>query len=180
MVKFETTEAQTTSGMGHKVAIESIANGSTTRASSIIAQGGNITLHAEGDANVSSGGDLILDDDVKITGTLDARGNISNSTGDVTIDDNLKVNTNLTVDGNTQLGNANTDVATSTAKFVTQNGLVLTSLNVATANTLAGMGAIDEGSIIYCTDGDSGSKCLAVYDGSNFKRISFGANISSS
>ena len=99
---------------------------------------------------------------------------------DVTVNDNLKVNTNLTVDGNTQLGNANTDTATSTAKFVTQNGLVLTSLNVATANTLAGLGVIDEGSIIYCTDGDSGSKCIAIYDGSNWKRISLGANISSS
>ena len=180
MVKFETTEAQTTSAMGHKVAIESMANGATTRASSIIAQGGNITFHAEGDANISSGGDLNLNDDVKITGTLNQQGAISNSGGDVTVDDNLVVNNNLTVSGNTTLGNANTDVATSNAKFVTQNGLVLTSLNVATANTLAGLGVIDEGSIIYCTDGDSGSKCIAIYDGSNWKRISLGANISSS
>ena len=180
MLKFETTESQTTTGMGHKVAIESIANGATSRSSSIIAQGGNITLHAEGDANIQSGGDLILNDDVKITGTLNQQGAISNSDGDVTVDDNLVVNNNLTVNGNTTLGNQNTDVATATAKLVTQNGLVLTSLNTATANTLAGLGVIDEGSIIYCTDGDSGSKCLAVYDGSNFKRVSLGANISSS
>ena len=62
-----------------------------------------------------------------------------------------------------------------------KNGLVNTNnMGDATANTLAGLGVIDEGSIIYCTDGDSGSKCIAIYDGSNWKRISLGANISSS
>ena len=53
-------------------------------------------------------------------------------------------------------------------------------MDTATANYLAGLGAIDEGGIAYITDGDSGSKCIAVYDGSNWKRISLGSNISSS
>ena len=124
----------------------------------------------------ASGGDLKLGD------RLDTNGNnIINSSGDVTIDDNLKVNTNLTVDGNTVLGNdTSIDTVTVNAKLTTNAGLVLTSMDTATANYLAGLGAIDEGSIIYCTDGDSGSKALAVYDGSNWKRVSLGANISSS
>ena len=181
MVKFETTEAQTTSAMGHKVAIESIANGATTRSSSIIAQGGNITLHAEGDATVSTGGDLILDDDVAITGGLDARGAISNSTGDVTINDNLKVNTNLTVDGNTQLGNANTDTATATAKHIAQNGFNNTVLNTSTANAILGMGIVSAGDQAYISDGNNGSPCMAFSDGSNWKKMhSPGDNISSS
>ena len=124
----------------------------------------------------ANGGDLKLDD------RLDTNGNnILNSSGDVTIDDNLKVNTNLTVDGNTTLGNnTSADTVTVNAKLTANGGLVLTSMDTATANYLAGLGAIDEGGIAYITDGDGGSKCIAVYDGSNWKRISLGANISSS
>lgn len=35
-----------------------------------------------------------------------------------------------------------------------------------------------EGAIIYVTDGDAGSKCLAVSDGTNWLRIALGAAIS--
>ena len=177
---FETTQQQSGSARGSVFKIETCPDDSTSTVTSLSAQGGVITLNPDGNATLKSGGDLQIDDNVEITGTLDVQGNLSNSTGDVTVNDNLKVNTNLTVDGNTQLGNANTDTITATGKLTTQNGLVLTSLNVSTANTLAGLGVIDEGSIIYCTDGDSGSKCIAIYDGSNWKRISLGANISSS
>ena len=177
---FETTQQQSGSARGSVFKLETCPDDSTSTVTSLSAQGGVITLNPDGDATLKSGGDLQIDDNVEITGTLDAQGAISNSTGDVTVNDNLKVNTNLTVDGNTTLGNANTDTILATGKLTTQNGLVLTSLNVSTANTLAGLGVIDEGSIIYCTDGDSGSKCIAIYDGSNWKRISLGANISSS
>ena len=187
MIKFETNENQTTSAMGHKATIETIGNGDTSRTTSILANGNNITFAVEGDANIQSGGDLNLNDDVRISGTLNQQGAISNSTGDVTVDDNLKVNDNLTVDGtltvngNTTLGNdTSADVVTVDAKLKANGGLVLTNMDTATANYLAGLGAIDEGGIAYITDGDSGSKCIAVYDGSNWKRISFGANISSS
>jgi len=33
------------------------------------------------------------------------------------------------------------------------------------------------GSLIFVSDGDAGSPCLAVYDGSNWKIISLGSNI---
>ena len=181
MIKFETTQDQTTSNMGHKVAIESIANDANTRSSSIIAQGGSIVFHAEGDATLSSGGDLILNDDVKVTGTIDLQSTISNSTGDVTVGDNFKTTGNLTVDGNTQLGNANTDTVTCTAKLTAVNGFVNTTLDTATANTLAGLGAIDEGASAYITDGNAGSKCMAFFDGTNWKKMhSPGDNIASS
>lgn len=35
-----------------------------------------------------------------------------------------------------------------------------------------------EGDIAYCSNGDGGSKCLAVYDGSNWKVVGLGATIS--
>lgn len=37
-----------------------------------------------------------------------------------------------------------------------------------------------EGDVVYCADGDSGNPCLAVFDGSNWKRIALGANIATS
>lgn len=36
------------------------------------------------------------------------------------------------------------------------------------------------GCVLYCTNGASGSACLAVSDGSNWKRIALGATISAS
>lgn len=35
-----------------------------------------------------------------------------------------------------------------------------------------------EGDVAYCSDGNSGSKCVAIYDGSNWKVVSLGATIS--
>jgi len=124
----------------------------------------------------ASGGDLKLGDRLDTAGN-----NILNSSGDVTVDDNLKVNTNLTVDGNTVLGNANTDTITANGKLTAVNGFVNTILDTATANFLAGAGAIDEGAMAYISDGNAGSKCLAFYDSSNWKKAhSPNDNISSS
>jgi len=35
-----------------------------------------------------------------------------------------------------------------------------------------------EGDVAYCSNGDAGSKCIAIYDGSNWKVVSLGATIS--
>ena len=54
----------------------------------------NLTVNTDADmlgTVFNSGGNLILDDDVDVTGILDAQTTIVNTTGDVTIDDNLIV-----------------------------------------------------------------------------------------
>lgn len=51
----------------------------------------------------------------------------------------------------------------------------LQSLTVAQASALTG---VQTGDMILVDDGDSGEMCLAVYDGSAFKRIEFGNPIS--
>ena len=59
-------------------------------------------------------------------------------------------------------------------------GIIIENLNVyntSQANALAGKQA---GDIIYVSDGDSGNPCVAVYNGSSWKRISLGSDISSS
>ena len=39
-------------------------------------------------------------------------------------------------------------------------------------------GSFTAGQLVYCSDGDAGDPCLAVYDGSSFKRIVLGATVS--
>lgn len=46
--------------------------------------------------------------------------------------------------------------------------------------TVATLPTGTEGGMIYVSDGDAGSKCLAVYDGSNWKVVSLGATVSAS
>jgi hypothetical protein len=36
------------------------------------------------------------------------------------------------------------------------------------------------GDVAYCSDGDSGNACIAVYNTTGWKRVAFGANISAS
>jgi len=37
-----------------------------------------------------------------------------------------------------------------------------------------------EGSVAYCTNGNAGAKCLAVYDGTNWKVVALGSTIATS
>lgn len=88
--------------------------------------------------------------------------------------------------GSIQLYNAttattNTNISfngwsTTINNFLTLNWIVrLAQIDTATLNGLGFQGA---GSTAYCSDGDAGSPCLAVYDGTDWRRISFGAPIS--
>jgi hypothetical protein len=54
--------------------------------------------------------------------------------------------------------------------------LNIKSYTVAEANALSS----ETGDVIYVSDGDAGSACLGVFDGSNFKVIALGATISAS
>jgi len=56
------------------------------------------------------------------------------------------------------------------------HSLQLPSYTVAQATVL---GNVASGQLIYVTNGDSGSPCLAVYSGGSWKRVSLGATISS-
>jgi len=51
------------------------------------------------------------------------------------------------------------------------------NLNPKTVTELNALSAI-QGDVAYCSDGDAGSKCIAVYDGSAWKVVSLGSTIS--
>lgn len=55
------------------------------------------------------------------------------------------------------------------------SGVTLPTYTVAQAQSLP---SVSTGQMIYVTNGDSGNPCIAVYSGGAFRRISFGANIS--
>lgn len=51
-------------------------------------------------------------------------------------------------------------------------------LQIMTTDQLENLGSIVEGDCAYCSDGDAGDPCLAVYDGTSWLRIALGTAIS--
>ena len=90
---------------------------------------------------------------------LDAGGKISNTKLPNTLISSAS--SNLTLDPDTGV-------------VVLQDILQLTGKTTAQLNALTGVA----GQIAYCTDGDTGDACLAVYDGSTWSRITLGSAIS--
>lgn len=62
----------------------------------------------------------------------------------------------------------------SSGRVTIQDILKLTPKTVTELNALTAF----EGDIAYCSNGDAGSKCIAIYDGSAWKVISLGSTIS--
>jgi hypothetical protein len=62
----------------------------------------------------------------------------------------------------------------STTRVTFENIIRLTPQTVSELTSLTG----SAGDIAYCSNGDAGSACVAVYNGTNWKKVVFGANIS--
>ena len=87
------------------------------------------------------------------------------------------------LDGTTKVPTAQLPIAMTTQTFqpsttrVTfENIIRLTPQTVSELTALTG----STGDIAYCSNGDAGSPCVAVYNGTNWKKVVFGANISAS
>jgi hypothetical protein len=52
------------------------------------------------------------------------------------------------------------------------------NLDPRTVSQLNAVASPQEGDVAYCSNGDAGGKCLAVYNGTAWKRIALGATIS--
>lgn len=52
-------------------------------------------------------------------------------------------------------------------------------LQLLSTSTVENLSNIAEGDVVYCSDGDSGNPCLAVYNGTDWLRISLGTAIAS-
>ena len=161
----ETTEQQSSTARGANFKLETTENGSTVTTVSLVVQGDTLTVNQNGNGKITSGGNLILDDDVQVTGTLDVDGNT-----------NLKGNVTLGDDGQSDLTTFNSiAVFNSLASFANLDTSTIQGYEYAHSQ---GWLTIATGSVVYCTDGDAGSPCLAVFTGTNFKISSLGGNLS--
>ena len=184
----ETTEQQSSTNRGAKWSIHTTPNGASSTQTTLQVREGNIVTignssYDNGNGFIEAGGG-----DLKLGSRLDTNNyNIINNGGDVTIDDNLQVNNNLTVDGSSiQLGgNVETDTVTITATAAFQGLANFANIDTATLQGYEyahsqGWITIPSGSFVYVTDGDAGSPCVGVFNGTNFKVVALGGNISSS
>ena len=147
------TQDQTTSARGVKFSVETTPNGANSTTESLMIQHDTLTVNTGGNGVIKTGGNLSLDDDVTVTGTLD-------------------VNGTATLKGNVTLGDANTDVIAVTGKLAAANGFNNTVLNTATAQYLdAVLGIVVAGDQAYISDGNGGTACMAFFDGSDWKRF---------
>lgn len=62
----------------------------------------------------------------------------------------------------------------NTGRVTIEHILLLTPRTVAQLNALSS----SAGDVAYCSDGDGGSPCVAVYTGTDWKRIALGSTIS--
>jgi len=121
---------------------------------------------ADARANIKSAFDQING----ITASFDS------ASGIAALDSNgLIVNTKLPDALQSSSGN-NITMNPNTTVVKINNILELTPRTVAQLNALTGV----EGQIAYCSNGNAGAKCLAVYDGSNWKVVALGATIATS
>ena len=79
-----------------------------------------------------------------------------------------------TLEGGSVVGNGNGKADITCLAFSTNVPYQMPKYTVAQLATLTA----GEGMQVYCLDGDGGNSCLAVYDGSNWKRVALGLAVS--
>lgn len=187
-IKFESTEAQSTSSCGGKIIFETSPNGrahTTTRTGTLELQDSTITINTGGDGTITTGGNLILDDVVSIEETLNVKGTADfdsnvNMDGNLQVDGTLDVDGAATFDGSVTLGDANSDSITVNGIMRISNtaGLKIANINKATADYLDSISAVDAGGIAFITDGARANVPI-FYDGSDWRYFSDSAVIAS-
>jgi hypothetical protein len=80
---------------------------------------------------------------------------------------------NTSINGLGTISTQESNSVTLTGGSISGVLITLPSYNVASLPT-----AGTAGRIVYCTDGDSGTECLAVDNGTDWKRVSLGATVS--
>jgi hypothetical protein len=123
-------------------------------------------------ANVSDARAEIDASIVAVNDIIDSRGTASgiaslNSSGKVT---STELPTTYTTSGGTDL-----TLQPASSKVAVQD---IINLNPQTVAQLTAIATPVAGDVAYCSNGDAGSACIAVYSGSNWKVVGLGSNIS--
>jgi hypothetical protein len=178
-VKFETSEAQSSSACGSRIKFETSPNGraeNTIRTVTLQLQDNEITINTGGDGKIKSGGDLILDDAVVVEETLHVK-STSDFDGNVNMDGNLQLDGTFHVDGATTLDGATTAV-NGVMSISDTGGLKISNITKATADYVASQGFVSAGGIALITDGARPNVPI-FYDGTDWRYFSDSAVIAS-
>jgi len=171
-VKFETSEAQSSSACGGRIKFETSPNGrteTTTRTTTLELQDDTITINTGGDGKITTGGNLILDDVVSIEETLNVKGT-ADFDSSVNMDGNLQLDGTFHVDGATTLDGATTAV-NGVMSISDTGGLKISNITKATADYVDSQGFVSKGGIALITDG-SRPNVPIFYDGSDWRYFS--------
>lgn len=113
----------------------------------------------------------------EVTAVIDGRGSAS---GVASLDASTKILATELPDEINSSSTNNLILAPDTGRVAIEDLINLNSSSTAILEAQDTAGTAIEGDVAYCSDGDTGSPCLAVYNGTDWLRISLGSAIASS
>lgn len=113
----------------------------------------------------------------ELSAVIDGRGTAS---GVASLDATTKIPAAQLPDEINSSSGVNLVIAPDTGRVGIEDIINLNASGTTTLEALVTAGDVIAGDVAYCSDGDAGSPCLAVYDGTAWKRIAFGTAIATS
>lgn len=114
---------------------------------------------------------------VELAAVIDGRGQAS---GVAPLDATTKIDAQYLPDEITSSATNNLILAPDSTRVAIEDIINLAPKTTAELEALDTAGDAIQGDVAYCTDGDAGAKCIAVFDGSDWLRISLGSAIATS
>lgn len=136
---------------------------------------GNVTtthLDSDSDSPTQARGEL-YNALLELQNVINGRGTAN---GVASLDSNSRIPSGQMPNTYTSAVGSNITLDPATNRVALENILNLAPQTVTEVNAIS---SPVEGDVVYCSNGDAGSKCLAVYDGTNWTVVSLGATISS-
>jgi len=114
---------------------------------------------------------------VELAAVIDGRGTAS---GVAPLDASTKIDAQYLPDEINSSSTNNLILAPDSTRVAIEDIINLATKTTAELEALDTAGDAIEGDVAYCSDGDAGAKCIAVFNGSDWLRISLGAAIATS
>lgn len=114
---------------------------------------------------------------VELAAVIDGRGQAS---GVAPLDATTKIDAQYLPDEITSSATNNLILAPDSTRVAIEDIINLAPKTTAELEALDTAGDAIQGDVAYCSDGDAGSKCIAVFDGADWLRISLGSAIATS
>jgi hypothetical protein len=114
---------------------------------------------------------------IELAAVINGRGTAS---GVAPLDASTKIDAQYLPDEINSSTSNNLILAPDSTRVAIEDIINLATKTTAQLEALDTAGDAIEGDVAYCSDGDAGAKCIAVFNGSDWLRISLGAAIATS